>query len=180
MSPTHPLRLIRNTLVRPLCQADKSLPFHPLHEKNRFSPQVFRSMKASRYCNKTTKEKQVSLKNNNALKLMNQNNRSDGFCFRVIPKWRHVCFKIPVESPTFLWYALYHIIFKSPVSVTSYLNDRDPFSKNNKRCFQRPGLNFINMFTRRFYASRSRKHKKLLNLTVFLVLSESCARKSCT
>ena len=33
-----------------------------------------------------------------------------------------------------------------------------------------PGVNFINVFTHSFYARRSQKSKKLLELTVFIVL----------
>ena len=35
---------------------------------------------------------------------------------------------------------------------------------------QRLGVNFTNVFTRRFYARRSPKRKKLLDLTVFFAL----------
>ena len=54
----HPLRLIRNTLIRPLCQADKSLPFHPLQEKKADFPsgislnesvQILQSNKRNRF-----------------------------------------------------------------------------------------------------------------------------------
>ena len=41
---------------------------------------------------------------------------------------------------------------------------------NLESFFARAGVNFINMLMRNFYPRRSRKHKKLLDLTVFFVL----------
>ena len=41
-----------------------------------------------------------------------------------------------------------------------------------------PGLNFINLLTRSFYASRSEKRKKLLELTVIFVLLGSLSVKA--
>ena len=40
-----------------------------------------------------------------------------------------------------------------------------------------PGVNFINMFTRSFYARRSQKCKKLLDLSVFFALLGSARVK---
>ena len=40
------------------------------------------------------------------------------------------------------------------------------------------GVDFINVFTRSFYTLRSRKHKKLLDLTVFFVLLGSAHVKA--
>ena len=61
-------------------------------------------------------------------------------------------------------------------------------SKNDKNLanpifppfFSSTGVNFINMFTCSFYARRSRKHKKLLYLTVLFALLESmCIKAPC-
>ena len=41
-----------------------------------------------------------------------------------------------------------------------------------------PGVNFINLFTRSFYANRSQKRKKLLDLTVFFALLGSVCEKA--
>ena len=40
------------------------------------------------------------------------------------------------------------------------------------------GVNFINVFTRSFYASRSQKHKKTVKLSSFIALLESVCVKA--
>jgi len=51
-------------------------------------------------------------------------------------------------------------------------------NKSVRRIFKKPGVNFINMFTHSFYSSRSQKHKKTVNSSVFFALLGSAHVKA--
>ena len=63
--------------------------------------------------------------------------------------------------------------------MTSFFFAETSFFKRGRRKQKdTPWVNFINLFTCSFYACRSRKHKKLLDLTVFFALLGSSSVKA--
>ena len=70
-----------------------------------------------------------------------------------------------------------NILFLWPATVIHKIDEESPFYHLNAQV-KRSGVNFINEFTRSFYAHRSRKCKKLLDMTAFFALLGSARVKS--